>query len=169
MTTSVSFALFGHSGDIGVRLAGRTLDDLFREAAAAFTEAITDPARIEPRRSVSLTLESPAPDLLLVDWLSEVLYRFEVEQFLVADARVFLERVGSSSEVRCPESDVEGPDPDRRRSNAPPVWRLQATLSGEPFDRERHAIKVLIKAVTYHTLEVREEADGWHATVVFDI
>jgi SHS2 domain-containing protein len=167
----VSFALFGHSGDIGVRLAGRTLDDLFREAAAAFTEAITDPTRIEPRRSVSLALESPAPDLLLIDWLSEILYRFEVEQFLVADARVFLERVGSSSEVRCPESDVEGPDPGRRRSNAPPAtaWRLQATLSGEPFDRERHAIKVLIKAVTYHALEVREEADGWHATVVFDI
>jgi SHS2 domain-containing protein len=181
----LSFALFGHSGDIGVRLAGRTLDDLFREAAAAFTEAITDPARIEPRRSVSLTLESPAPDLLLVDWLSEILYRFEVEQFLVADARVFLERVGSSSEVRpstssgrgepaeprSPESDVDGPDLGRRRSNASPAtaWRLQATLSGEPFDRERHAIKVLIKAVTYHALEVREEADGWHATVVFDI
>jgi SHS2 domain-containing protein len=167
----LSFALFGHSGDIGVRLAGRTLDDLFREAAAAFTEAITDPARLEPRRTVSLTLESPAPDLLLVDWLSEILYRFEVEQFLVADARVFLERVGSSSEVRSPESDVDGPDLGRRRSNASPAtaWRLQATLSGEPFDRERHAIKVLIKAVTYHALEVREEADGWHATVVFDI
>jgi SHS2 domain-containing protein len=151
----LSFAIFGHSGDIGVRLAGRTLDDLFREAAAAFTEAITDPARIEPRRSVSLALESPAPDLLLVDWLSEILYRFEVEQFLVGAVHVH----------------VDGPDLGRRRSNAPPAtaWRLQATLSGEPFDRERHAIKVLIKAVTYHALEVREEADGWHATVVFDI
>ncbi len=60
----MSFSFFDHTGDIGVRVRARTLDELFRDAAAAFTDAITDPARIEPRRSVSLTLESPAADLL---------------------------------------------------------------------------------------------------------
>ncbi len=155
----MSFSFFDHTGDIGVRLSGRTLDELFESAAAAFVDSITDPARVEPRRSIGVDLRAAALDLLLVDFLGEILYRFEVEQFVVAAAQVQVERVGTLSEVRPPASDVE-PEP---------TWRVHATLTGEPFDRERHGIKVLIKAVTYHALEVTEDAGGWHATVVFDI
>jgi SHS2 domain-containing protein len=144
------FAFFDHTGDIGVRLTGRTLDDLFESASAAFTETITDPARIEPRQQVPVALESSAVDLLLVEWLSEMLYRFDAGQFLVGAVQV---HVGSS---------VGG-----NRSTAVPT--LQATLLGEPFDGGRHGIKVLVKAITYHALEVHQDADGWHATVVFDI
>jgi SHS2 domain-containing protein len=149
----MSFSFFDHTGDIGVRLTGRTLDDLFLSAARAFSDSVTDPDRIRPRHSVSLALEASALDLLLVDWLSEILYRFEVEQFLVATAIVH----------------VEGGSLDRAVPGATEVWRLRGTLNGEAFDRERHGIKVLIKAITYHALEVREDGDGWHATVVFDI
>lgn len=145
------FAFFDHTGDVGVRLDGRTLDDLFRAAAAAFTETLTDPASVEARRSIPLALEASAVDLLLVDWLNEILYRFEVQQFLVAAVQVHIDYRDLSS----------------GRSN--PAARLQATLSGESFDARRHQIKVLVKAVTYHALEVREDRDGWHATVVFDI
>jgi SHS2 domain-containing protein len=159
LLSTLSFSFFDHTGDIGVRLSGRTLDELFESAAAAFVDSITDPARIEPRRPIWVELESAALDLLLVDFLNEILYRFEVQQFLVAAAQVQVERVGTSSEVRRPASDVE----------SEPTWRLHATLSGEPFDRERHGIKVLIKAVTYHALEVRQTDAGWEATVVFDI
>ncbi len=146
----MSFFFFDHTGDIGVRVTGRTLDQLFEAAAGAFTEALTDSVRVEPRRQVSLALEAPALDLLLVDWLNEILYRFEVEQFLVAAVRVHVDRCDPGS-----------------RSNA--AAALHATLTGEAFDPRRHAIKVLIKAVTYHALEVREDDEGWHATVVFDI
>ncbi len=151
----MSFSFFDHTGDIGVRVRARTLDELFRDAAAAFTDAITDPARIEPRRSVSLTLESPAADLLLVDWLNEILYRFDAEQFLVGAVEVHIDR----------------PDVGGGGSNAAAAaaFALHATLSGEPFDPQRHGVKVLIKAITYHALEVREGRDGWHAMVVFDI
>ncbi len=137
-------SFFDHTGDIGVRVAATTLDDLFRDAAAAFTETVADPARIEPRRSISLTLESSALDLLLVDWLNEILYRFDVDRYLVATAEVHV----------------------RTKAAA---FALHATLGGEQFDPARHAVKVLIKGVTYHALEVRQDADLWHATVVFDI
>ena len=76
---------------------------------------------------------------------------------------------------RAADVQIAVPDPGRGRSNAPPAshaaaaFRLQATLGGEPFDAQRHGVKVLIKAVTYHALEVREDPDGWQATVVFDI
>ncbi len=149
----MSFAFFDHTGDIGVRLEGRTLDDLFASAAAAFTDTVTDPARIEPRRRASINLEAPALDLLLVDWLSELLYRFETEQLLVAATEVH----------------ISGCDLGRSRSNTAAAIALQAVVTGETFDPERHGVKALVKAITYHALEVREDADGWHATVVFDI
>ena len=138
----MSFSFFDHTGDIGVRLTGRTLDDLFESAAGAFADSVTDPARIEPRHAVALSLESPAVDLL-----------FDVDQFLVGAVRVH----------------VAGPDRDAGPSGGAAAWRLHATLGGEPFDPERHTVKVLVKAITYHALEVRDGSDGWHATMVFDI
>lgn len=157
----MSFSFFDHTGDIGVRLEGRTLDDLFESAAAAFTETITDPATIEPRRPVAITLESSALDLLLVDWLSELLYRFEVEQFLVGAVQA---HVGSN-----PGGNGSNAAAAKDAATATAVPSLQATLVGEPFDASRHAVKVLVKAITYHALEVHQDAHGWHATVVLDI
>ena len=48
-------------------------------------------------------------------------------------------------------------------------WTLAGTLSGEKLDPDRHPIKILIKAVTYHGLEVTRQQGEWHADVVFDI
>ncbi len=147
----MSFAFFDHTGDIGVRLSGRTLDEIFQSAAAAFTETITESACVEPRQTVPLTVESSAADLLLVDWLNEILYRFEVDEFLVGAAEV----------------KVAGPNLGEGRSSA--AFALHATLLGETLDPARHRIKVLVKAITYHALDVHEDRDGWHATVIVDI
>jgi SHS2 domain-containing protein len=46
---------------------------------------------------------------------------------------------------------------------------LQGTLIGERLDPARHATKVLIKAVTYHGLEVAQREGVWSARIVFDI
>lgn len=92
----------------------------------------------------ALDLDAAGLDLLLRDWLHEILYLFDAESLLVG---------ATSVRVRC--------DEDR--------CRLHGELTGEAFDPARHAIKVLIKAVTYHRLEVRHTSDLWRATVVFDI
>ena len=107
------------------------------------TEAMTTPATVEPRAAEHVSLESPELDLLLVDWLSELLFRFETTQFLVSRATVEI----STTDVH----------------------RLGARIEGEPLDPQRHAMKVLLKAVTYHGLEVKEDTGRWTATVIFDI
>jgi SHS2 domain-containing protein len=137
-------AFFDHTGDIGVRLSAATLEDLFAFAAVAFVETVAEPAGFEPRRAIPVALDASGPDLLLVDWLSEILFRFEVEQFLPARVEVRVTREGDG-------------------------WRLEGTLMGETVDPARHAVKLLVKAVTYHALQVEQTADGWQGTVVFDI
>jgi SHS2 domain-containing protein len=79
-----------------------------------------------------------------VDWLNELLYRFEVQNMLVATADV---RVG---------------DKGGR-------WDLDGTVAGEPFDPSRHPTRVLVKSATYHGLHVTRDGGTWRARVLFDI
>ena len=138
------YQFFDHTGDIGVALTGRTVDELFASAAAAFTDTLTPLGDVEPRRPEELEVAAPELDLLLVDFLSELLYRFDTRGWLTREAQV---------EVR-PIDDG---------------WELQGTLLGEKHDPSRHPTRVLIKAVTYHQLHVVEQDGTWMAKIVFDI
>jgi SHS2 domain-containing protein len=140
----MAYRFFDHTGDIGVSLTGRTDDELFSSAAAAFTDSITVLTAIEPRRPEELDVAAPELDLLLVDFLSELLYRFDTRGWLTREAQV---------EVR--EQDGG--------------WELQGTLTGEKHDPNRHPTRVLIKAVTYHQLRVEQREGTWTANIVFDI
>ena len=44
-----------------------------------------------------------------------------------------------------------------------------ANLSGETYDATRHEIKIEVKAVTYHQLQIARETDHWTARVILDI
>jgi SHS2 domain-containing protein len=138
------FTFVDHTADIAVRLEGATLDDLFAAAAGALTAAMTDRDGVEPHATLTVRLEAADVELLLVDWLGELLYRFEVDRFLVRDAR---------------------PRVIENRGR----WVLTATVNGEPRDPARHPIKVLIKAVTYHGLKIERSELGYETLLVFDI
>lgn len=138
------YDFFDHTGDIGVALTGRTVAELFGAAAAAFTDTLTSIEGVEPRQPEEIELAAPELDLLLVDFLSELLYRFDTRGWLTRDAQVVLRESG------------EG-------------WELSATLLGEKQDPARHHGRVLIKAVTYHQLEVTQREGTWAARIVLDI
>lgn len=135
---------FDHTGDVGVRLSASTLPDLFREAALAFTETLTDVDTTVTASTDDVRLEAPALDDLLVEWLTELLYRFEVRYLLPVDAELSLTQSGDG-------------------------WELRGTVASDTFDPDRHPIKVAIKGITYHQLEVRRSGDEWETAVVFDI
>jgi SHS2 domain-containing protein len=82
-----------------------------------------------------------ATDELLVRFLSELIYLFEVEGLLLPQV-VELSFVSGG---------------------------LRARLRGEPFDGSRHEARHAVKAATYHRLELRQEETGWVAEVVLDV
>ncbi len=140
----MAFEFFDHTGDIGVDLAASTLEELFASAAEALAATLTELDAIVAREAQAVALEAAALDLLLVDWLSELLYRFDVHRWL---ARSCTLRVRVDSQCA----------------------KLEGWVRGEPVDPARHPIKVLIKAVTYHGLHVTNTGTGWTARVIFDI
>src|SRR4051794_4055703 len=119
---------FDHTADVGLRIRGRDLDDLFRTAAEGVFDYIVanrDAVREEHRESVSLDAESP-PELL-AGWLNELIFRCETQHRLYTSFAVRVAGDGRS---------------------------LQAEIAGEPIDRDRHVLDHEVKAVTHHGLSL---------------
>lgn len=133
-----------HTADVAADLDGRSPGELFASAAQALTDTITPIEGVLSSVTESVTLEAPTIEDLLVDWLNELLYRFEVRNVLFARAEVAV---------------------DERDGR----WWLTATVTGEAFDPARHPSRVLVKSATYHGLHVTHDEGTWRARIVFDI
>lgn len=140
----MGYRFLSHTADVAFEVEAASRNEVFREALSAFTDTLTELDGVEERTSRRFELSAPAADLLLVDWLAELLYVFETEEMLFRRA------------------DVEVTEEDG-------TLQLVAEAWGEAQDPERHPIKVLVKAVTYHGLELVQTEAGWRAQVVFDI
>lgn len=140
----MGYTFIDHTADVAADLTGRTVEELFASAAQAMTDTVTDLSLVRAVVTQSVTVEAATLEDLLVDWLNELLYRFEVQNVLVSDATVTIEERGGR-------------------------WHLGATIAGEMFDPSRHLSRVGIKSATYHNLDVRETPHGWRARIVFDI
>lgn len=172
-----SFEFVEHTADIAVRLRGDRPERLFEAAAHAFTEALTDRAGVKSTAIRRVKLTGSELDLLLVDWLNELLFLFETQGFLVRDSEVQIARPES---VPTPTADVTKDAKSRKEEQEGPLemnsscdlrdeYVICATLHGDTRDAARHPLKVLIKGVTYHGLHVAKSERGCEATVIFDI
>lgn len=153
---------FDHTADVGVEVEAPDRASLFAEALRAFTDTLTPLEGVEADasgdRSIEREIELEAESLeeLLMVWLEELLFLFEVDSLLFSGAR-----------VRLRESLEPGWEAETHPGSE--TYRLTAVARGETYDPDRHPLKVLIKGVTYHELKVEEAADGWHARIIFDI
>jgi len=136
-----SFRILEHTADIGFAAFGSSREELFANAARALIDLEVDLDTIRPSRELTVKAEGSAWPDLLVNWLSEILYLNDAEGWLFRNFRV-----------------------QELREKA-----ISATARGEKFDRARHRVKVLVKAVTYHQLVLEETTQGWHAQVYVDI
>jgi len=139
--TAPGYTLLDHTADLGIRVYGTDLKDLFEGAGRALMHLMVK-AEI-PNKTRSMKISVSGEDLadLMVRWLGEILYLFAGENLVVTSIRM-----GSISSSH-----------------------LDATLETVPFEPEIHEILTEIKAVTYHQIEVTEIANGWEAKVIFDV
>lgn len=135
------YEIVDHTADVGIRVQGRDLAEVFEKAALAFYDLMVGLDAVERRQRREVSVEAEALDEVLVQWLDELLYLFDVEGFLGKALRVALS----------------------------PSWGLTATVYGETFDPDRHRVKLLYKAVTYHKASVAFADGMWWAQVIFDI
>jgi len=140
--------------DCALEIEGGDLGDLFETAARAVSELMVDPATVVPAVRREIVLAAPALDLLLFDWIAELLFLKDSEQLIVTKTSAAVEVAGTA------------PDPS---SAAGTPCRLVARVVGGPIDREHTTLRADAKAPTLYRLGVDPTEDGWRARVVIDI
>ena len=74
---------FDHTADLGLRIRATDLDDLFQTAAEGLFDVIVanrDAVRALDHEQVALAADSTED--LLIEWLNELIFRFEIEHRL---------------------------------------------------------------------------------------
>ncbi len=135
------FEILEHTADIGFRAQAASRPALFEIAAEALVSIAMETGNINPRESYPLEAEGDSNESLLVNWLSEVLYRLDGEHLAMRSFKVT-------------ECDGE---------------RVRGQAHGEPRDAQRHPPKLIVKGVTYHQLKIGQNAQGWYCEVYLDI
>ncbi len=131
--------------DVAFEAWGEDLGALFTASAEATLNVMVDDLdslALRDRRSVQL--EADELDLLLFNFLQEVIFYKDANRLLLRPVNVLV----------------------AKRENA---FAVSGELVGEELDMKRHDLIVDVKAVTLHRFLV-ERADGrWRAFVVLDI
>lgn len=136
-----SFRLLEHTADVGFEAIGESREEAFSNAALALQDLSVDLDSIAPRDEIAIAVDGENAQELLVNWLSQILYLFDAEGWLFREFQ--LRRLEEQS--------------------------LEAVGRGEKFDRDRHHVKLQVKAITYHQLALEKVPAGWRAQVYVDI
>jgi SHS2 domain-containing protein len=135
------FRLLAHTADIGLEATAPTPESLFITAANGLRAMLFGISRAKESLRLEVRLGAESRADLLVAWLNEILCLCEMTRLVPATFEI----------VELTEQ------------------RLTATVTGEPFDPDRHTVERVAKAVTYHRLVVEERKGGWYARVYIDL
>jgi len=129
------------SSDIGLRIYGKTLEDVFCRGAIGLYSLITDLSKIDSKKNIKINIYSESLDSLYVNWLNELIFQFDTYGFIGCNV-----------------------DLDVLTKN-----KVEAIVKGENFDPTRHEKGLLLKAATYHKFKIEKKAGVWEVEVIFDI
>lgn len=135
------YRVLEHGADVGIIAYGEDLKQVFTNAARGFLSLVVEPRSVKESLSDGVSAEAEDEPALMVAWLNELIYLLEVERFLFRRFEVL--------------------------SLTP--THLAAKGYGERLDPLRHHLRRIVKAATYHMLEVKKVGGGFRARVVFDI
>ncbi|MFH0762531.1 MAG: archease [Candidatus Omnitrophota bacterium] len=130
-----------HTADIGIRVKGDSLKELFSNTALAMFEIIAE--RKNPAgtnlKSIKIKQQAENLDELFINWLNELLSLSAARGLIFSDFK------------------IEALD-DKN---------LEASVVGE--NTSNFKVNTEIKAATYHQLKLEERDGGWMAEIIFDV
>ncbi len=134
------FEIVDHTADVGIIAYGADISQAFANAARALFSLITELDDVAEVLYRDTKLTAPDEESLLVEWLNELIYLFDVENIVFK--RFDITQLNNT--------------------------RLKARSYGEKVDSSKHKLKTGVKAATYHMLKV-DRGDVCKVQVLFDI
>ena len=135
------FEIIDHTADVGIVAYGRTMEELFQNAAAATFSLMADLESVGDGTVLEVEVEAPDREELLVAWLNELIYLSDTERLLFS--RFEITEMGED--------------------------HLKARVRGERMDPAKHNLKGQVKAATYHHLKISQTEEGLAARVILDM
>ncbi len=134
------FEIIEHTADVGIKAYGTNMKEAFVNAARGLFSLMIELDDVEEVEYRDVELTAPDQESLLVEWLNELIYVFDVENIIFR--RFDITRLNDT--------------------------QLRARSYGEKVDYSRHTLKTGVKATTYHMLRI-ERGNGCSVQVLFDI
>lgn len=132
---------FSHTADIGVRVFGRTLKEIFENAAFAMFDIIADLEGLKGEIMQEIEITAPNHEELLVSWLDELLYNFYTKGVIFYDFKV--EELSEDF--------------------------IKAKAFGRAVSDNKNRLKTEIKAATYYNLKIIKRDDYYEVDIIFDV
>jgi len=131
--------------DIAFEAWGKSLEETFTASAEATLNVMVEELdTIRPLVKREVQLEDEALDLLLFNFLQELIYYKDAQRLLLRMEKLEIgEREGK--------------------------FHLRCLAVGEEIDPARHPLRLDVKAVTLHHFALVREEQGWKATVILDV
>lgn len=141
---SKSYKFIDHTADIAAEITGSSLEELFLAGAEAWLSASIDDINVQPDDFIEIELFAVTKEELIVTFLNELNYLLISKKWLCISIH--------SIKIFASQEDCE----------------LSVELSGIKMS-DGIKLKQEIKAVTYHQVEIVENAGDFSTLIVFDI
>ena len=132
---------FPHTADIGIRVFGKDLKELFENAAFALFDTLADLEGLKPSIEEMVKVEADSSEGLLVAWLDELLYIFYTKEIIFSEFRI--EELSDK--------------------------KLTAKALGKSASSNRNRLKTEIKAATYSGLKIDKSDSGYKVEIILDV
>jgi SHS2 domain-containing protein len=130
-----------HASDLTMRIVGKTEADLLGNSAFALFDLMTDLERVQPLEPLSVEAEGIDQDDLMVNWIRELLYVFQVSGYLLKEFKI--------QEIK-----------DNH---------VRAEVRGEKFNPDAHEVRQELRAVLYEQCRMEKTGNQWTARLTFEI
>lgn len=130
-----------HTADISIRAYGRTLKELFENAAFGMFSFIADIEGLKNNLTADIDATASSGEELLVAWLDELLYNFYTKGMIFSLFEI----------------------------NEIDDGHLKAKARGRLIGENKNRLKNEIKAVTFHDLKIEKKGELYSVDIVFDV
>lgn len=139
----MKYKFLEHTADIKFRAYGKSLNELFENCALAVSDTLSRGGKIKTIKKKKITVKGNDNESLLYNFLEELIYLLDAEDFVVSKAKVKI------------KEEIKGK-------------KLQAEIYGD--DTKNYKDLDHIKAATYAEMYIKKRKDGkFEAQVVLDV
>lgn len=139
-----NYELIEHTADIGIKVKGKDLKELFKNTGIALFDIIAEQKsgvrhQVSGVKKIPVNQKADNVEELYINWLNELLSLSQVKGVVFKDFDI--DKIDNKN--------------------------VQAVAKAEPASNYRFNTEV--KAATYHDLKVEKTDIGWQAQVIFDV